>query len=165
MHGDIGYKFCWLLSSKDHTQGTPARHESVHCIFIEESMCPINDTITFPPINVNRVLQSHEDNLILTLGVGRFDVWRILVNPSSSANLLQMSAYRKIGYSPFALKNLGHFFIWIQWSYNNFPRWCCVAHLSRPDHIECVILGSWWSVFMQCHYRTCMASQNESHSF
>ena len=28
VHGDIGYKFCWLLLSEDQTQGTPARHES-----------------------------------------------------------------------------------------------------------------------------------------
>ena len=28
MHGDIGYKFCWLLPSKDRNQGTPAGHES-----------------------------------------------------------------------------------------------------------------------------------------
>ena len=28
MHGDIGYKFCWLLPSEDHNQGTPAGHES-----------------------------------------------------------------------------------------------------------------------------------------
>ena len=28
MHGDIGYKFCWLLPSKDHNQGTLAEHES-----------------------------------------------------------------------------------------------------------------------------------------
>ena len=28
MHGDRGYKFCWLLLSKDQTQGTPAGHES-----------------------------------------------------------------------------------------------------------------------------------------
>ena len=28
MHGDIGYKFCWLLPFEDHNQGTPAGHES-----------------------------------------------------------------------------------------------------------------------------------------
>ena len=28
MHGDIGYKFCWLLLYEDHNQGTPAGHES-----------------------------------------------------------------------------------------------------------------------------------------
>ena len=28
VHGVIGYKFCWLLPSEDHNQGTPAGHES-----------------------------------------------------------------------------------------------------------------------------------------
>ena len=28
VHGVIGYKFCWLLPSNDHNQGTPAGHES-----------------------------------------------------------------------------------------------------------------------------------------
>ena len=28
MQSDIGYKFCWLLPSKDLNQGTPAGHES-----------------------------------------------------------------------------------------------------------------------------------------
>ena len=28
MHGDIGYKFCWLLPSEDQNQGTPVGHES-----------------------------------------------------------------------------------------------------------------------------------------
>ena len=28
MHGDIGYKFCWLLPSEDHNQGTPVGHTS-----------------------------------------------------------------------------------------------------------------------------------------
>ena len=28
VYGVIGYKFCWLLPSEDHNQGTPAGHES-----------------------------------------------------------------------------------------------------------------------------------------
>ena len=28
VHGDIGYKFCWLLSCKDQNQGTPIGNES-----------------------------------------------------------------------------------------------------------------------------------------
>ena len=28
VHGVIGYKFCWLLPSEDHNQGTPNEHES-----------------------------------------------------------------------------------------------------------------------------------------
>ena len=71
-------------------------------------MYPVDDTITFPPIDVNRVLQSHEDILILMLGVSKFDVRRILVDSGSSFDLLQMSTYRQMGYSPSNLENLGH---------------------------------------------------------
>ena len=67
-------------------------------------MHPIDDTITFPPIDVNRVLQPHEEVSILTLEVGGFDVRRILVDLGSSSNLLQMSDYRQMGYSPSALE-------------------------------------------------------------
>ena len=71
-------------------------------------MHPVDNTITFPPINVNRVLQLHEDALILTLGVSGFDVLKIIVDSSSLDDLLQMSVYRQMGYSPSNLENLGH---------------------------------------------------------
>ena len=69
-------------------------------------MCPIDDTLTFPPVGANRVLQLHEDVLVLTLRLGRFNVRRVLVDPSSSIDLLQMSAYKQMDYSPFALESL-----------------------------------------------------------
>lgn len=56
---------------------------------------PMDDTITFPPIKANPVLQPHEDTLILTLGISGFDVRRVLIDPGSSTDLLQVSAYRK----------------------------------------------------------------------
>lgn len=49
----------------------------------------------------------HEDALVLTLGVDDFDVRRVLIDPGSSVDLLQMSAYRQIGHSPSTLENLG----------------------------------------------------------
>ena len=49
--------------------------------------------------------------------------------------------------------------------YNNLFRRCCVARPSQLGHIKRVILGGRWFVSIQCHYRTCMASYNESHSF
>ena len=52
------------------------------------STCPVDGTITFPSINANRVLQSHEDVLILTLGISKFDVRRVLIDPGNSADLL-----------------------------------------------------------------------------
>ena len=70
-------------------------------------MRPVDDTITFLPIYLNRVLQPHEEALILKLGVDEFDLLRILVDPGSSTDLLQMLAYRQMGYSPSALENPG----------------------------------------------------------
>ena len=62
-------------------------------------------TITFPPINTNRVLQPHKDALILTLGISGFDVRRVLIDPGSLDDLLQMSPNRKMGLLPSVLKN------------------------------------------------------------
>ena len=70
-------------------------------------MHPIDDTIIFPSIDVNRVLQPHEEVLILTLEVGGFDVRSILVDLGSSSDFLQMSDYRQMGYSPSALEYPG----------------------------------------------------------
>ena len=67
----------------------------------------VDDTITFPPINASRVLQPHEYVLVLTLGMSGFDVRRVLIDPGSSANLLQMSAYKQMGYSLSTLENPG----------------------------------------------------------
>ena len=69
------------------------------------SIHPIDGIITFPLVNPNRVLQPHKDALILTLGIGDFDVRRILVDPGSSTNLLQMSAYKQMRLSPLVLEN------------------------------------------------------------
>ena len=48
---------------------------------------PVDDTITFPPIKANRVLQPHEDALILTLGISGSDVRRVLIDLGSSTDL------------------------------------------------------------------------------
>ena len=70
-------------------------------------MCPVDSTITFSPINPSRVLQPHEDFLFLTLGMSGFDVRRVLIDPSSSVDLLQMSAYKQMSYSSSTLENPG----------------------------------------------------------
>lgn len=57
------------------------------------------------------MLLLHEDTLVLTLGVDDFDVRRVLIDLGSFADLLQMSAYRQIGYSPSTLENLGRVLI------------------------------------------------------
>ena len=70
-------------------------------------MRPVDNTITFTLIDVNQVLQPHEDALILTLGVGDFDMRIILDDLSSSTDFLQMSTYKQMSYLPSTLENLG----------------------------------------------------------
>ena len=70
-------------------------------------MYPVDDTITFSLINANQILQPHEDTLVLTLGISGFDMRRILIDPGSSTDLLQMSAYKQMGFPPSAIENPG----------------------------------------------------------
>lgn len=66
---------------------------------------PIDEAIVFPLVDSARVLQPHRDALILTLGIGDFDVRRVLVDPGSSANLLQVSVVKQMGFIPSSLDN------------------------------------------------------------
>lgn len=79
----------------------------VQCTFIAKSVHSVDDPITFPLINPNWVIPSHEDVLVLTVGLSGFDVHKILVDQGSFTNLLQMSAYKQIGHPPTALEKPG----------------------------------------------------------
>ena len=70
-------------------------------------MSPGFELIVFPAVDPARELQPHQDALILTLGVGDFDVKRILVNPGSSADLLQVAIIKQMGFEPSSLENPG----------------------------------------------------------
>ena len=66
-------------------------HERVNSIrpgWTGGSVHPIDGTIIFPLVDPTRILQPHCDVLILSLGIGDFDVRPILVNPGNSADLL-----------------------------------------------------------------------------
>ena len=67
----------------------------------------IDGTIVFPTIDLARVLQPHRDALVMTLGIRDFDVKRILVDPGSSADLLQVSVVKQMGFIPSSLENPG----------------------------------------------------------
>ena len=59
---------------------------------------PIDGTIIFPPVDPTRTLQPHRDALILSLEIGDFDVRRILIDPGSSADLVQASVVSHMGH-------------------------------------------------------------------
>ncbi|XP_034701000.1 uncharacterized protein LOC117926018 [Vitis riparia] len=71
------------------------------------SIHPIDGTIVFPAIDPTRVLQPHRDALVLTLGVGDYEVKIILIDPSSSADLLQVAVIKRMGFEPSILENPG----------------------------------------------------------
>ncbi|XP_034708989.1 uncharacterized protein LOC117932057 [Vitis riparia] len=68
---------------------------------------PIDGTIIFPPVDPIRILQPHRDALILSLGIGDFDVRLILVYPGSSVDLLQVSVIKQMGLMSCILENSG----------------------------------------------------------
>ena len=57
---------------------------------------PVDDPISFPPINPTRVITPHYDALVLTVGTNSFDVHRVLVDPGSAANLLHLPAFKQM---------------------------------------------------------------------
>ena len=56
----------------------------------------IDDPLSFPPVNPSRVITPHHDALVLTLCINDFDVHRVLVNPGSAADLLQLPTFRQM---------------------------------------------------------------------
>ena len=68
---------------------------------------PIDGTIIFPPMDPTRILQPHCDALILSLGIGDYDMRRILVDPGSSADLLQASVIKQMRLELSGLENPG----------------------------------------------------------
>nr|CAN62100.1 hypothetical protein VITISV_033308 [Vitis vinifera] len=69
--------------------------------------CPIDGTIIFPPVDPTRILQPHRDALIMSLEIGDFDVRCILVDPGSSADLVQASVVSHMGHNLTGLENPG----------------------------------------------------------
>ena len=57
---------------------------------------PIDGLISFPSVNPNRVIVPHYDALVLTLCISGFDVHRVLVDPGSATDLLQLLAFNKM---------------------------------------------------------------------
>ena len=66
---------------------------------------PIDGTIIFPLVDPTRILQPHRNALILSLGMGDFDVRRILIDPGSSTDLLQELVISHMGRDLSGLEN------------------------------------------------------------
>ena len=71
-----------------------ARVNPIHVLDSSRAIQPIDDPISFPSVNPSKVITPHHDALVLTLCINDFDVLRVLVDPSSVANLLQLPTFK-----------------------------------------------------------------------
>ena len=68
----------------------------IHTSDSSKAVQPIDGPISFPPINPSRVIIPYHDALVLTLCINDFDVHRVLVDPGSATNHLQLPAFRQM---------------------------------------------------------------------
>ena len=84
-----------------------ARVSTIHIPNSSEAIQPIDDLISFPPVNLSRVITPHHDALLLTLCINNFYVHRVLVDPSNTDDLLQLLAFRQMNFSFDRLSSAG----------------------------------------------------------
>ena len=73
-----------------------ARVNAIHAKGKQEETKLIDDPISFPPINPNKIIMPHYDALVLTLCINGFDVHRVLVDPGSMTYVLQLLAFEQM---------------------------------------------------------------------
>ena len=76
-----------------------ARVKTIHIPNSSIATQPIDGLISFPPVNLSRVITLHHDALVLTLCINDFNVHRVLVDPGSAIDLLQLAAFRHMNIS------------------------------------------------------------------
>ena len=69
---------------------------AIHTGGSREETRPIDGPISFLLVNPNRVIVLLYDALVLTLCISDFDVHKVLVDPGSATDLLQLPAFNKM---------------------------------------------------------------------
>ena len=72
-----------------------------------EETKPIDGPISFPHVNPKKIIVPHYDALVLKLCINGFDVHRVLVDPTSVIDLLQLSAFKQMKLSLSVLNSSG----------------------------------------------------------
>ena len=84
-----------------------ARVSTIHIPDSSGPIRPIDDLISFPLINLSRVITPHHDALLLTLCINNFHMHRVLVDLGSVADLLQLPAFWHMNFSFNRLSSYG----------------------------------------------------------
>ena len=90
----------------------PTLHAGIFMAGVSYSFAPgsallVNGILTFSESPLKQLVQPHDYDLVLTLEVGRHLMKRILVDPSSAADLLYLPSPIQSGYKPDNLHNPG----------------------------------------------------------
>ena len=83
-----------------------ARVNTVYKRGSQEETKPIDDPISFPPVNPNRVIVSYYDALVLTLCISGFDVHKVMVDLGNTTYLLQLPAFNQMKLSSRMLNSI-----------------------------------------------------------
>ena len=70
-----------------------ARVNAIHTGGGHEETKPIDNPISFHPVNPNIVIMPNYDALVLTLCISGFDVNKVLVDPGSTTDFLQLPTF------------------------------------------------------------------------
>ena len=73
-----------------------ARVNAIHGESRHKDTKPIDGPISFLLVNLNKIIMPHYDALVLTLCINSFDVHRVLVDPDSVVDLLQLPAFKQM---------------------------------------------------------------------
>lgn len=78
-----------------------------HYSFVLGIMEPVDGVVTFNTWDLTRITIPHEDFLVLSLKIVRFQVCQVLVDPTISVDLLHILAYKHMGIPISTLGNSG----------------------------------------------------------
>ena len=133
-----------------------ARIKTIHALDNSRVVQPIDDPISFPLINPSRVIVSHHDALILTLCINDFDVHRVLVDPSSAIDLLQLPAFRQMNISLDRLSSVGK----VLSSFNGVTT-MTMGNITLPVRAELVVQQVLFSIIEDLHHTTPLLVEHE----
>ena len=91
-----------------------ARVNAIHAEGRHKETQLIDGLISFPPVNLNKIIVPHYDAMVLTLCINSSDVHMVLIDLGSAADLLQLSAFEQMKLSSRMLNSTR----WILFGFN-----------------------------------------------
>ena len=125
---------------------------------------PIDDLISFSPVNLTRVITLHYDAIVLIVYINGFYVHRVLVDLESAADLLHLPAFKKMRVSIDHLSSAGRVLSGFNGGYHIDSWGYRLSRQGEPGDSTNTVLGSGGLGAIQCHLGSDMSTRHESHT-